>query len=350
MPDSTGMVKLDAMENPYRCRPSLRGRSRARAASARSTAIRIRRRGLKRRLRVVGQCLRRMDVLLGNGSDELIQMLVRGGAARRGARRGAVVRDVPPDRTFAGMQATWACRSAPISARPAGGARRRSSGAAGAHVHRLSEQSHRQPVRRAWRSSIIEAAPGIVVVDEAYHAFAGASFHAAPGPIPNLLVMRTLFKLGLAGFSLGALLRLGRGCEELDKVRLPYNVSTLTSWRPAQCCGTARCSTEQAAHHRASAGACSRVGAFARRDGVFRATRISSCSSQQSRCAFSTALKQRGVLIKNLHGSHRLLENCLRVTVGTPEENDRSCAAQAERPRVRSSCRVTIRTRCGPLR
>jgi len=32
-------------------------------------------------------------------------------------------------------------------------------------------------------------------------------------------------------------------------------------------------------------------------------------------------LKQVGVLIKNLHGSHPALEDCLRVTVGTPEEN-----------------------------
>ena len=32
-------------------------------------------------------------------------------------------------------------------------------------------------------------------------------------------------------------------------------------------------------------------------------------------------LKQRGVLIRSLHGSHRLLADCLRVTVGTPDEN-----------------------------
>jgi histidinol-phosphate aminotransferase len=42
-----------------------------------------------------------------------------------------------------------------------------------------------------------------------------------------------------------------------------------------------------------------------------------------------SGLKQRGVLIKNLNGSHPLLANCLRVTVGTPEENDRFMGALA---------------------
>jgi histidinol-phosphate aminotransferase len=32
--------------------------------------------------------------------------------------------------------------------------------------------------------------------------------------------------------------------------------------------------------------------------------------------------KQRGVLVKNLHGTHPALTGCLRVTVGTPEENE----------------------------
>jgi histidinol-phosphate aminotransferase len=40
-------------------------------------------------------------------------------------------------------------------------------------------------------------------------------------------------------------------------------------------------------------------------------------------------LKQRGVLIKSLHGSHRLLDGCLRVTVGTPDENTTFLAALA---------------------
>jgi histidinol-phosphate aminotransferase len=41
-------------------------------------------------------------------------------------------------------------------------------------------------------------------------------------------------------------------------------------------------------------------------------------------------LKQRGVLIKNLNGGHPMLKECLRVTVGTPEENMKFIAALQE--------------------
>jgi histidinol-phosphate aminotransferase len=41
-------------------------------------------------------------------------------------------------------------------------------------------------------------------------------------------------------------------------------------------------------------------------------------------------LKARGILVRNLHGSHPLLANCLRLTVGTPDENARLLAALAQ--------------------
>ena len=75
---------------------------------------------------------------------------------------------------------------------------------------------------------IVELAPGLVVVDEAYHAFAGESFLPRLERYPNLLVMRTLSKLGLAGLRLGLLAGREEWLRELDKVRLPYNVNVLT--------------------------------------------------------------------------------------------------------------------------
>ena len=82
-----------------------------------------------------------------------------------------------------------------------------------------------------------ELRPGLVVVDEAYHAFAGESFLPRLERHPNLLVMRTLSKLGLAGLRLGLLAGRDEWLRELDKVRLPYNVNVLTQ---ASCAARAR--------------------------------------------------------------------------------------------------------------
>src|SRR6185295_14285540 len=75
---------------------------------------------------------------------------------------------------------------------------------------------------------VIEAAPGVVVVDEAYHVFAGKTFMGALGRYPNLLVLRTVSKLGLAGIRLGYLAGRPEWVSELNKVRQAYNVSVLT--------------------------------------------------------------------------------------------------------------------------
>jgi histidinol-phosphate aminotransferase len=76
--------------------------------------------------------------------------------------------------------------------------------------------------------SVIKTAPGLVVLDEAYHAFAQDSFMSELLRFDNLLVMRTLSKQGLAGLRLGALAGRPEWLKEFDKVRLPYNINSLT--------------------------------------------------------------------------------------------------------------------------
>ena len=75
---------------------------------------------------------------------------------------------------------------------------------------------------------IVRAAPGLVVVDEAYHAFADASFLPRLAEFPNLLVLRTVSKIGLAGLRLGYAVAAPEWIAELDKVRQPYNLNSLT--------------------------------------------------------------------------------------------------------------------------
>src|SRR5262249_12043787 len=103
-------------------------------------------------------------------------------------------------------------------------------------------QFHEEHVLR-----IIEAAPGLVVLDEAYHAFAGKTFMQRLERHSNLLVMRTVSKLGLAGIRLGVLIGRGEWLEELEKVRLPYNVNTLTQVVACEVLQHGKVLTDQAA-------------------------------------------------------------------------------------------------------
>ena len=144
---------------------------------------------------------------------------------------------------------------------------------------------------------------------------------------PNLLVMRTLSKLGLAGLRLGVLAGSSEWIVQLNKLRLPYNVGTLTQLVASEVLQHEAVLTEQAAAIK-----------LERRRLLVRLQEVPGLTPYPSDANFILfrvthaervfdGLKQRGVLIKSLHGSHRLLANCLRVTVGTPQENDAFLAA-----------------------
>ncbi|HEX9685738.1 MAG TPA: histidinol-phosphate transaminase [Burkholderiales bacterium] len=324
VPDATGMVKLDAMENPYPLPPELRGRiARLVEHAALNRYPDPSAPALKERLRRAFGVPEGIEVLLGNGSDELIQVL-----ALAGARPGAAVLGVEPSFVMFRRIATYA------GARYVGMDLREDFSL---DIERLLSEIERQapalifiaypnnPTGNLFDAGmierVIEAAPGLVVIDEAYHGFAGQSFLPRLAGYPNLLVMRTLSKLGLAGLRLGVLLGAPRWIRQLDKLRLPYNVSTLTQLIAAVVLEYGSVLTEQATAIKLERG---RLLAELRRvpgvttypsDANFILFRVSHAER-----AFD-GLKRRGVLIKSLHGSHRLLADCLRVTVGTPDEN-----------------------------
>jgi histidinol-phosphate aminotransferase len=324
VPPSAGMVKLDAMENPYRLPAELRARiarlvedadlNRYPDAGARE---------LKAALRESLAVPEGIELLLGNGSDELIQMLIMAVA-----RPGAVVLGVEPSFVMFRMVAAFAgARYVGVDLREdfsldAG----RLLAAVGEHRPAVVFLAYpNNPTGNLFDAAtiarVVDAAPGLVVIDEAYHAFADASFLPRIARHPNLVVMRTLSKLGLAGIRLGALAGAAGWIGELDKLRLPYNVNTLTQVVAREVLRHGGVLTEQAGaiklERRRLVQALQGVpGATAYpSDANFILFRIS-----QAERVFE-GLKRRGVLIKSLHGSHRLLANCLRVTVGTPDEN-----------------------------
>jgi histidinol-phosphate aminotransferase len=171
--------------------------------------------------------------------------------------------------------------------------------------------------------AILAAAPGLVVVDEAYAPFTDASFLGRLGQYDNLLVLRTVSKMGLAGLRLGLLIGAAAWMGEIDKTRLPYNINVLTQASGEFALRHVAVLEEQAQRIRAD-----RAGlqaALAELPGMtvypsdanFILFRVPVGRGQ----ALFDALKARGVLIKNLSGAGVVLADCLRVTVGRPEEN-----------------------------
>lgn len=176
--------------------------------------------------------------------------------------------------------------------------------------------------KRADIEAVIRAAKGFVVIDEAYGAFSSDSFLPQAGSIENLIVMRTISKIGFAG------LRVGYACGspavmgELAKVVPPYNMNQL-------CLASAKF----ALHH---ADKIMQTTALlkAERERVFNAlSAIGPVKAFPSEANFITVrvpdadelyetLKHHNILVKKLHGSHPLLAQCLRLTIGSPAQND----------------------------
>lgn len=170
---------------------------------------------------------------------------------------------------------------------------------------------------------ILQLAPGLVVVDEAYAPFADASFINELPAFGNLLVMRTVSKLGLAGLRLGFLAGDRSVLEQLNKVRLPYNINCLTQATASFALHNQEFllqQTQSICQQRREV-----LDALQAMTGITAypssANFILFKTTTQSADAVFISLKQQGILIKNLSPQGGLLHNCLRVTIGKPEEN-----------------------------
>lgn len=324
VPESAGLVKLDAMENPHALPPALQiemAQLASRVAINRYPDPQAT--GLKAQLRKVLQVDDSIDILLGNGSDELIQIV-----ALAVAKPGAVLLSVEPGFVMFSMLATYA------GMRYVGVPLKSDFALDAAAIIQAIKRHPPAVIFLAYPNNptgnlfdaeavtrVIEAAPGLVVVDEAYHAFAGASFIPRLADHRNLLVMRTFSKLGMAGLRLGFLLGRAEWLAQLDKLRLPYNVNALTQAVAEKLLQHMDVLLEQAQQIKAEReklhavlAALTGIKAY-RSDANFILLRVNRADE------VFKGLIQRGILIKNLNRSHPLLENCLRVTVGTAEQN-----------------------------
>ena len=329
VPDSSGYIKLDAMENPYLLPPTLRSEiAEAVAAAAINRYPDPGAASLKEKIRDVTGLPQGMEILLGNGSDELIQLL-----ALAINKPGAVLLSVEPSFVMYKMIATF------TGMRYVGVPLLHNSDSADFSLDlpaTLAAIKREQPalVFLAYPNNptgnlfsadavaqIIQAAPGLVVLDEAYYAFAGDSFIPHLARYPNLLVMRTFSKLGMAGLRLGFLAGSAAWLRELEKLRLPYNVGVLPQIVAGKLLAHHEVLLQQAEQIKQD-----RAKLYQQLSEIAAVKVYASEANFLMFCvADATAvfdgLKQRGLLIKNLNGGHPMLKDCLRVTVGTPQEN-----------------------------
>jgi len=326
--DASGMVKLDAMENPYGWPQALIEKwLKVLAGAELNRYPDPDARPLVEALRSVHRIPEQSGVLLGNGSDELIQLIMMAVAAP-----GRVVLSPEPGFSMYQMIASFVGLGyvgVPLSASDFSLDLAAMLAAIEQHQPAVVFLAYpNNPTGNLFDAGAIEqiiaAAPGLVVVDEAYHAFADATLMGRLPEYDNLLVLRTLSKMGLAGLRLGLLVADHGWVDEINKIRLPYNINSLTQLSAAFAMQHADILTEQT----------DRISRD--RESLYtQLQQMVELTVYPSRANFilfrvpegkGTALFERliedGVLIRNLHRDGSVLADCLRVTVGTSAEND----------------------------
>ena len=325
-----GLIKLDAAESPFPLPEAVRAKVAAAVA-----AVPVNRYPDGGADAVKAALVRAFDlpatagVILGNGSDELIQ-LITVVLARPGA---AMVAPEPSfemyrmNALFAGMRYVGVPLRADFTldadAMEAAIAREKPALVYLAYPN--------NPTGNLFDAAVVErvlrATPGLVVVDEAYHAFADASFLPRLAEFPNLLVLRTVSKIGMAGLRLGYAVAAPEWIAEFDKVRQPYNLNALTQTVAPLLLAEQDMLATWAAQLKAERARLE--AALVRLPGVTAfPTRTNFVLARVPDAPrWFDALHDAGILVKNRHGVHPLLVHCLRITVGTPAENDALLAA-----------------------
>jgi histidinol-phosphate aminotransferase len=328
--DSAGLVKLDAMENPFTLSPDMQH-----ALGERLGAVAINRYPGGRVEDLKAALSRHVDLpegfglMLGNGSDELISLL-------------AMACDVPGASILAPLPGfVMYAMSAQLQGLAFHGVPLTADFELDESAMLAAMREHQpaityiaypnNPTANLWDAAVIrrliaEAATygGLVVMDEAYQPFASRSWldeiRADPAANAHVLLMRTLSKFGLAGVRLGYLLGPQALVFEVDKLRPPYNVSVLNAECALFALEHAEVFAQQAVQIREQRQLL--IDALGKMPGVTafksEANMVLTRVPDAQRCF--EALKARGILVKNVSKMHPLLANCLRLTVGTPAE------------------------------
>ena len=326
--DSVGMVKLDAMENPFRLPPELQ-----QALGERLGALALNRypdgrvNDLRSALAAHAGMPEGYDIMLGNGSDELISLL-------------ALACDVPGACVLAPVPGfVMYAMSAQLQGLDFHGVpltvdfeldQAAMLDAIAAHKPSIVYLAYpNNPTGNLWNDESIEkiiiaqgAQGGLVVMDEAYQPFSSQTYLDRMVKHPHVLLMRTLSKFGLAGVRLGYMMGPKALIAEIDKVRPPYNISVLNYECGLFALSHADVFADQAKALRRQRDVLQRaLAAFPGAQPFPSEANMILVRVADAAQTFDK-LKAQGILVKNVSKLHPLLNNCLRLTVGTESENN----------------------------
>jgi histidinol-phosphate aminotransferase len=324
---STGLVKIDTMENPYRLPEALQqalGERLGRVAINRYPAERTE--DLRTALAAHAGMPTDCTITLGNGSDELITMLSMAcdvpGAVVMAPLPGFVMYAMSA--ALQGMRFVGVPLTADFELDEAA-----MLAAIEAHRPTLLYLAYpNNPTGNLWDDAVIDrvieavgCVKGLVVMDEAYQPFASRDSMARLKRFPHVLLMRTMSKFGLAGVRIGYLIGRTPLVGQIDKLRPPFNISVLNAEAGLFALEHVDEYQRQAAAIRSE-----REWVFAQLQGLPGVRPYSSQANMilarvpDAAAAFA-GIRHRGVLVKNVSALHPLLANCLRITIGTPDEN-----------------------------
>ncbi|HAI97044.1 MAG: histidinol-phosphate transaminase [Cycloclasticus sp.] len=326
VPEATGLVKLDAMENPFAWPIEMKEEWLQLLSDAEPN--RYPDPSAKELVASLRHCFgvpSELGVVLGNGSDELIQLILM--AMHQGASIMA------PTPSFVMYRHIATSLSLPFVSVPLNGDFSLDVPTMISEIERhdpaviflaypnnpTANLFHDEDIR-----AILNAANGLVVIDEAYQPFARKSFLNRVSEHENLIVLRTVSKLGLAGLRLGFLVGHNNLTDDLEKIRLPYNINIFTQLTATFAFkhmdvldGQAAILCNQRERLLKKLSSLSVVRVFPSEANFI----LFSLLSDSAERVFEE-LKEAGVLIKKMGHVPGLPDECLRVTVGTRSEND----------------------------
>jgi histidinol-phosphate aminotransferase len=327
---SAGLMKLDAMENPHRLPQHLQdelGRRLGAIALNRYPGERVN--DLRRALAQYAGMPEGFDIMLGNGSDELISLIAMAcdtpGASVLAPLPGFVMYEMSAK--LQGLKFLGVPLTSDFELDE-----RAMLAAIEEHQPSIVYLAYpNNPTANLWDDAVIEkivrAAPGLVVIDEAYQPFSSRTYADRITKYPHVLLMRTMSKFGLAGVRIGYMIGRKELISEVDKVRPPYNVSVLNCECALFALEHADVFAQQARELREER---TRLqSALARMPGVKAWPSDANMILVRVPDAAKTfeGMKAHGVLVKNVSKMHPLLAECLRLTVGTHDENTRMIEA-----------------------
>ncbi|RYF17210.1 MAG: histidinol-phosphate transaminase [Comamonadaceae bacterium] len=327
--DARGMVKLDAMENPHRLPPALQ-----RELGERLAAVALNRYPGERIADLHGALARHarlpagFGLMLGNGSDELIALL----ALACDVPGATILAPLPGFVMYAMSAQLQGLQFVGVDLTPDFELDERAMlDAIAKHQPAIVYLAYpNNPTANLWDDAtiekIVQAAPGLVVIDEAYQPFSSRSYLDRITRHEHVLLMRTLSKFGLAGVRIGYMMGPAALVAEVDKVRPPYNISVLNAEAALFALEHEDVFAAQAAELKRERErlqeALKGMGLKAwPSDANMILVRVPDAARSFE------GMKARKVLVKNVSRMHPLLAGCLRLTVGTPDENTQMLAA-----------------------